>query len=94
MGLNDLIATASSLRASDLHLEAGTPLVVRVKGELLTVGETIPGARLIEMGKELLGPGGWRAVSNQSFPDSSRHCDGSSTADIFGRQPARVQPAS
>jgi twitching motility protein PilT len=71
MGLNDLIATASSLRASDLHLEAGTPLVVRVKGELLTVGETIPGARLIEMGKELLGPDVWNQFVARGSADIS-----------------------
>ena len=46
MGFKELVATACSLRASDLHLEAGTPLVVRVKGELATVGEIISGAQL------------------------------------------------
>jgi twitching motility protein PilT len=71
MGLSDLIATASSLRASDLHLEAGTPLVVRVKGELLTVGETIPGARLIEMGKELLGHDAWNHFVTRGSADIS-----------------------
>jgi twitching motility protein PilT len=71
MGLSDLIATASSLRASDLHLEAGTPLVVRVKGELLTVGETIPGTRLIEMGKELLGHDAWNHFVTRGSADVS-----------------------
>jgi len=71
MRLNDLIATASSMRASDLHLEAGTPLVVRVKGELVTVGETIPGASLIETGKELLGHDAWNQFVARGSADIS-----------------------
>jgi twitching motility protein PilT len=71
MALNELIATANSLRASDLHLEAGTPLVVRVKGELLTVGETIPGPRLIEIGKELLGHDAWNQFVARGSADVS-----------------------
>ena len=31
MGFKELVSTAYSLRASDLHLEAGTPLVVRLR---------------------------------------------------------------
>jgi twitching motility protein PilT len=71
MRLNDLIATASSMRASDLHLEAGTPLVVRVKGELVTVGETILGASLIETGKELLGHDAWNQFVARGSADIS-----------------------
>jgi twitching motility protein PilT len=71
MVLKELIATACSLRASDLHLEAGTPLVVRVKGELVTVGETLPGARLIEIGKELLGADAWNQFVARGSADVS-----------------------
>jgi len=71
MILKELIATACSLRASDLHLEAGTPLVVRVKGELVTVGETLPGARLIEIGKELLGADAWNQFVARGSADVS-----------------------
>jgi twitching motility protein PilT len=71
MILKDLIATACSLRASDLHLEAGTPLVVRVKGELVTVGEILPGARLIEIGKELLGADAWNQFVARGSADVS-----------------------
>src|ERR1700733_14099554 len=71
MPLKELISTASSLRASDLHLEAGTPLVVRVKGELLTVGESIPGAHLIQIGKDLLGTDAWNQFVARGSADVS-----------------------
>jgi twitching motility protein PilT len=71
MVLKELIATACSLRASDLHLEAGTPLVARVKGELVTVGEILPGARLIEIGKDLLGADGWNQFVARGSADVS-----------------------
>lgn len=76
MALKELIATATSLRASDLHLEAGTPLVVRVKGELVTVGESIPGAHLIEIGKELLGPDAWNHFITRGSADVSSRVAG------------------
>jgi twitching motility protein PilT len=49
------VSKGRELGASDLHLEAGTPLVMRVRGELQAVGESIPGAQLVQIGKELLG---------------------------------------
>ena len=76
MLLKELIATASSLRASDLHLEAGTPLVVRVKGELVTVGEPIAGTHLIEIGKELLGADGWNHFIARGSADVSSRVAG------------------
>jgi twitching motility protein PilT len=76
MVLKELIATASSLRASDLHLEAGTPLVARVKGELVTVGEPIAGTHLIEIGKELLGADGWNHFIARGSADVSSRVAG------------------
>jgi twitching motility protein PilT len=71
MAFRDLVATAGSLRASDMHLEAGTPLFVRVKGELQAVGEMIPGAELIQIGKELLGIEGWNLFVARGSADLS-----------------------
>jgi len=71
MALKELIFTACSMRASDLHLEAGTPLLVRVMGELLAVGEPISGAHLIQIGKELLGTDGWNQFVARGSADVS-----------------------
>jgi twitching motility protein PilT len=84
MPLKELISTACSLRASDLHLEAGTPLVVRVKGELLSVGETIPGEQLIQIGKDLLGIDGWNQfVARGSADVSVRLCGTQCRINLF-----------
>ena len=76
MGLKELITTACAMRASDLHLEAGTPLVVRVKGELLSVGESMPGATLIQIGKDLLGLDAWNHFVARGSADVSTRIAG------------------
>jgi twitching motility protein PilT len=58
-GFRDWIQRGRELGASDLHLEGGSPLVVRVRGELQAVGEPIPGAQLTQAGRELLGADAW-----------------------------------
>jgi len=55
MSLKDWIQKGRELGASDLHLEAGTPLVARVRGELAPVGEPIPAQRILEAARQLLG---------------------------------------
>jgi twitching motility protein PilT len=55
MSLKDWIQKGRELGASDLHLESGTPLVVRIRGDLAALGEPIPAQRITEAGQELLG---------------------------------------
>jgi twitching motility protein PilT len=55
MSFRDWIHRARKLGASDLLVEAGTPLVARVRGELLSVGETVSGPYLVQVARELLG---------------------------------------
>jgi Tfp pilus assembly pilus retraction ATPase PilT len=43
----DSILRARKLGASDLHLEAGTAPVARVRGELAPLGEALSGAQLM-----------------------------------------------
>ncbi|HMK84925.1 MAG TPA: ATPase, T2SS/T4P/T4SS family [Steroidobacteraceae bacterium] len=55
MQFEQWIEQAYSLGASDLHLEADTPIVARVRGELQTVGGTVSGAALMQVARQLLG---------------------------------------
>src|SRR5579862_8465651 len=55
MQFQDWIEQAYSLGASDLHLEADTPIVARIRGELQTVGANVPGATLEQVARDLLG---------------------------------------
>lgn len=59
MSLRDWITTASRLSASDLHVEADTQLVVRVRGELATLGDVVSAEQVIQAGKELLRDQRW-----------------------------------
>jgi twitching motility protein PilT len=68
MDLTALVDLAQSNRASDLHLEAGLPAALRVRGSLRTVGEPIPGKALLEMAREVIGDQQWSEfVARRSF---------------------------
>ena len=54
MLFEDWIEQAYSLGASDLHLEADTPIVVRIRGELQTVGATVSAETLQQVARDLL----------------------------------------
>lgn len=65
------IAKAHSLGASDLHIETDTPIVARIRGELQTVGASIPAERLLQAGQDLLGAEGWAAFRARGSADIS-----------------------
>jgi twitching motility protein PilT len=67
----DSILRARKLGASDLHLEAGTAPVARVRGELAPLGEALSGAQLMEMGKEFLTADDWADFDKRGSADVS-----------------------
>src|SRR6202166_246612 len=71
MVVDEWIERAWSLGASDLHLEAGTPLVVRVRGELQTVGGVVAGENPVQAAQDLLGSEGWAEVRDRGPADLS-----------------------
>lgn len=71
MVVDEWIERAWSLGASDLHLEAGTPLVARVRGELQTVGGVVPGDTLVQAAQDFLGPEGWVHFRDRGSADLS-----------------------
>lgn len=71
MMLAEWILKARTLGASDLHLQAGTPVVVRVRGELSAISESLPAARVAEMGRELLGNEQWEQFRERGSADLS-----------------------
>jgi twitching motility protein PilT len=62
--------------ASDLHLEAETPLVARVRGELVPVAAPIAGAALLQAGREVLGADAWNEFVSRGSADVSRTIQG------------------
>jgi twitching motility protein PilT len=69
MILEEWIEKARSLGASDLHLEANTLVVARVRGELQTAGGIVPADRLVQTAQDLLGHEGWAAFKERGSAD-------------------------
>jgi twitching motility protein PilT len=76
MSIQDWIRKGRELGASDLHIEADTPLVARVRGSLASVGAPIPGATLTSMTRELLGSEAWSQFLSRGSADLSRTLGG------------------
>ena len=71
MSFKDLILKASKVSASDLHLEAGTVMVARVRGELTPVGEPLAAPQLMEVVRELLNDEDWAVFNSRGSVDLS-----------------------
>ena len=65
------IAAAADLGASDLLLEAGTPVVVRIRGELRTIGPPPENAVLSEALRVLIGASNWGEFLKRQSADVS-----------------------
>lgn len=59
MQFEDWVEQAYSSGASDVHLEADTPLVARIRGELKAVGAPVSGSALKQVARDLLGAARW-----------------------------------
>jgi twitching motility protein PilT len=71
MSFKDSILKARKIGASDLHLEAGTAMVARVRGELTPIGEVLTGAQLMEVAQELLTAEDWADFNARGSADIS-----------------------
>lgn len=70
------VQLAQEKGASDLHLEAGVPLVLRIRGELMSVGQAIQSHTLLMATKELLGQKLWQDFSFRRSLDFSSSISG------------------
>jgi twitching motility protein PilT len=76
MDLDALVSLAASNGASDLHLEAGLPAALRIRGTLRTTGDPIPGSALLEMARRVIGEDDWPRFLEQKSYDCSRSFHG------------------
>jgi len=72
MELESLIEAAAAGGASDLHLEAGMPAALRVRGELQVAGEIIAPKSLTAMVRGLIGEEHWPVFLERRSFDLSR----------------------
>ena len=71
MSLKLWIQKARELGASDLHVEAGTPPVVRVRGVLQPIAEALPAASLEQDARGLFGEEAWAQLLLRGSADAS-----------------------
>lgn len=76
MILAEWVLKARTLGASDVHVQAGTPVVVRVRGELSAISEALPAARVAEMSRELLDNEQWEQFRARGSADLSLNVAG------------------
>lgn len=76
MNLESLVNTARQHGASDLHLEAGLPASVRIRGTLKPIGDPLAAASLSAWARELIGEAGWLQFLERRSFDLSRTIQG------------------
>jgi twitching motility protein PilT len=72
MELESLVESAAANGASDLHLEAGMPAALRVRGSLRLAGEPLPPKTLLDMARILIGENQWPAFLERRSYDLSK----------------------
>ena len=72
MELESLIESAAGRGASDLHLEAGLPPALRVRGALQIEGEPLPAPALLAAARRLVGEQQWPEFLERRSYDLSR----------------------
>jgi twitching motility protein PilT len=72
MELESLIESAAANGASDLHLEAGMPAGLRIRGALRVAGEPIAPKTLLDMARTLIGESQWPAFLERRSYDLSK----------------------
>jgi twitching motility protein PilT len=70
--VQEWIRKGRELGASDLHIEADTVPVARIRGQLSAIGAAIGGAVLNQAGRDLLGTDGWSLFLSRGSADLSR----------------------
>ena len=76
MTVQEWIRKGRELGASDLHIEADTAPVARVRGQLAAIGQPIAGAALVQAARDLLGNDGWAQFLDRGSADVSRTLSG------------------
>ena len=75
MDIEHIVATANSRNASDLHIEAGRPIAMRVDGQLEFSRLTLQPENLTKLCKELIGLSHWPEFQKRGSWDFSHMVD-------------------
>jgi twitching motility protein PilT len=76
VSISEWIRKGRELGASDLHIEADTAPVARVRGQLSPLGAPVAGTVVAQAARELLGAEGWSQFIGRGSADLSRNVAG------------------
>ena len=76
MNFESLVMLARDHGASDLHLEAGLPAALRIRGTFRTIGEPVPARDLVEAARAVIGAEHWGQFLERRSFDLSRTIHG------------------
>src|SRR5688572_29272055 len=76
MNLSTIIAAARERRASDVHLEAGLPLALRVASNLQITGDPLSAEAVSAMARQVVGEDLWPEFLQRGSSDLSRTIEG------------------
>jgi twitching motility protein PilT len=76
MDLESLVGLAQSNGASDLHLEAGLPAALRIRGALRTHGDVLSPKLLLELARTVVGEEQWPHFLERRSADLSKTIQG------------------
>jgi twitching motility protein PilT len=76
VSISEWIRKGRELGASDLHIEADTAPVARVRGQLSPLGAPLAGTVVAQAARELLGAEGWSQFIGRGSADLSRNVAG------------------
>jgi twitching motility protein PilT len=74
--LDGIVGLARAQSASDVHLEPGMPVAIRIRGSLKMLPQRLDGDALRRMAYELIGPAQWPEFVNRQSYDLSRTLSG------------------
>jgi twitching motility protein PilT len=72
MTLHEMVALAAQHKASDIHVEPGLRLTLRVVGELKPAGDVVSAAQASELVREAVGDDGWDDYLARGSADLAR----------------------
>jgi twitching motility protein PilT len=76
MNLSAIISAARDRRASDVHLEAGLPLALRISSNLQISGEPLSAETVSSIARQVVGEGAWSDFLQRGSADLSRTIEG------------------
>jgi twitching motility protein PilT len=72
MNLSALVSLAATRKASDIHIETGLPVGMRINGRLIMADEKLSDSQILKMVSEVVGHGNWESFKRRRSYDVAK----------------------